>query len=56
MPMKPATPDRTAPIRKPIAAVMDKQPPRQKQHDHADNRDGGVLARKICLRTLADSG
>jgi hypothetical protein len=56
MPMKPAAPDSTAPIRKPIAAVMESSHQAEQQHDHADDGDGGVLARQIGLRAFADGG
>ena len=52
--MKPAAPESTAPIRKPIAAVCRKQPPGEQEDDDADDGDGRVLAGEIGLRTLAD--
>jgi hypothetical protein len=54
MPMKPATPDSTAPSRKPIATVMpSRQATQHEQHD-ADDGDGGVLPLQIGGRALLD--
>ena len=54
MPMKPAEPERIAPIAKPIAAVSGEQPPGEREDDHADDRDRRVLARQVGGRALAD--
>ncbi len=54
MPMKPAAPESTAPIRKPIAAVADRSKPGEHENDDADDGDGRVLAGQIGLRALTD--
>ena len=54
MPMKPAAPDSTAPIRKPIADQPAEQTADDDEDHDADDGDGGVLAREIGLRALLD--
>jgi hypothetical protein len=54
MPMKPAAPDKTAPIRKPMAAGAEQQPGCDENH-RANDGDGGVLAVEICLSAFADA-
>ena len=54
MPMKPAAPDRIAPIAKPMATVHESSRPRRDEHDNSDARDGGVLPPEVGLRALAD--
>ena len=56
MPMKPAAPDSTAPIRKPIAASAPSRNQRPSEDDDADDGDGRVLAREIGLRAFGDRG
>ena len=57
MPMKPAAPDSTAPIRKPIADLpcRGRRPASDEDHD-ADDGDGRVLALEIGLRAFLDRG
>ena len=54
MPMKPAAPDRIAPIRKPIATVHESSSPSADEHDDADGGDGRVLPPQIGLRAFRD--
>jgi hypothetical protein len=55
MPMKPATPDSTAPIRKPTANGAEKN---QAEHedDDADDGDGACTGAQIGLRAFLDGG
>ena len=52
MPMKPAAPESTAPIRKPIADQPAEQIADDQEDHDADDADGGVLALEIGLRAL----
>ncbi len=54
MPMKPAAPDRIAPIAKPIATVQREQEAERDEHDDADAGDGHVLPAQIGLRAFGD--
>ena len=56
MPMKPAAPDSTAPIRKPIADQPAEQIADDQEDHDADDGDGGVLALQIGLRAFAHGG
>ena len=53
MPMKPAAPDSTAPIRKPIATKHAEEVPDHHEDRRADDADGRVLPLEIGLRALA---
>ena len=53
MPMKPAAPDRIAPIANPIATVQESKKPEADEHDDADAGDGRILPLQIGLRPLA---
>ena len=53
MPMKPAAPDRIAPMAKPIATSQRQQKAEADENDDADDADGEVLAAEIGLRALA---
>ena len=50
--MKPAAPESTAPITKPIATSRAEQQPEADEDDDADDGDGQVLAAEIGLRAL----
>ncbi len=52
IPMKPATPDRTAPITKPIVENRSEEKEDDDGHDNADDGDGGVLTLQIGLRAF----
>ena len=56
MPMKPAAPESTAPIRKPTATSQPSSRPSDHEDHDADDADGGVLALEIGLRALAHGG
>ena len=56
MPMKPAEPDSTAPIRKPSADQPAEQHADDDEDHGAGDGDGGVLARQIGLRAFLDGG
>ena len=56
MPMKPAMPESTAPIRKPMATSGPSRRPGEHEDDGADDGDGRVLAVEIGLRAFADGG
>ena len=56
MPMKPAAPDSTAPIRKPIATSQPNSQPTMTKIDRAGDGDGGVLPGEIGLRAFLDGG
>ena len=53
MPMKPAAPESTAPIRKPTATSQPRRMPSDHEDHDADDADGGVLALEIGLRAFA---
>ena len=54
MPMKPAAPDRTAPIRKPSATFQTEQQADHDEDHDTDGADRGVLPLEIGLRALRD--
>ena len=54
MPMKPAAPDRTAPIRKPIATICPEKPEERDEEHDADDGDRQILALEIGLRAFGD--
>ena len=56
MPMKPAAPDRIAPISEADRDQPAEQQPDDDEDHDADHADGGVLALQIGLRALADGG
>ena len=56
MPMKPAAPERTAPMAKPTATSQPRSQPTNEEDDDADDADGGVLALEIGLRAFAHRG
>ena len=56
MPMKPAAPESTAPIAKPIATSEAEEIPDDQEDHDPDDADGGVLALEIGLRALAHGG
>ena len=56
MPMKPAAPESTAPIRKPTADQPAEQQADDHEDDRADDGDGRVLPRQIGLRAFLDGG
>ena len=53
MPMKPATPDSTAPIKKPIATRKPEEVGNQREDDDTDDGDRQILPAQISLRALA---
>ena len=54
MPMKPAAPDSTAPMAKPMATRMPEQIGDDDEQHDADDGDGRVLAAEIGLRAFGD--
>ena len=56
MPMKPASPDSTAPTANPAAVVQERNSADDDQQDDADDADRRVLTIEIGLRALLDRG
>ena len=54
--MKPAVPERIAPIAKPIAAVPDSRIPGEREDDDPDDGDRRVLAGQVGRGAFADGG
>ena len=54
MPMKPAAPDSTAPIRKPTPTCQPRKQVEDDEEHDADDADGDVLAAQIGLGALGD--
>ena len=54
MPIKPAAPERIAPIRKPIATSHEQQQSKADEDDDADAGDRDILAPEIGLRAFGD--